>query len=112
MLPTDELTEAQSAQIWHGLGVSEDTLQQRGDFEPDVEKVKRAEENADAMDQQVQQAQAIQDVTAPGQSTGQGVGAPLPSQQAGQAPQQPPTKAKTAPKRAAKATATRKRGGR
>src|SRR5260221_1401860 len=112
MLPTDELTEAQSAEIWHGLGVSEDTLQQRGDFEPDVEKAKRAEEDADAMDQQVQQAQAIQDVPPTGQSTGQGVGAPLPSQQAGQAPQQPPTKAKTAPKRAAKATATRKRGGR
>ncbi len=88
MLPTDELTEAQSALIWHGLGVSEDTLQQRGNFEPDVEKAKRAEE--DAMQAQVQQQQAMADagsVAAPGQPNGQAVDTSQPSQQAGQAPQ-------------------------
>jgi len=102
MLPTDELTEAQSAQIWHGLGVSEDTLQQRGDFEPDVEKVKRAEEDEEDAEQQITKQQAMQDAglgVAPGQPDGQGVGEPLPSQQAGQAPQQQPAKAKTASKR-------------
>ncbi len=101
MLPTDELTEAQSAQIWHdSLGVSQDSVQQRGDWDPDVEKAKRAEEDAAAMQQQVQHQAQMAQIAAPGQSNGQAVDSSQPSQQAGQAPQQQPTKAKTASKRA------------
>ncbi len=44
MMPSDDYNEAQTAQIWQGIGVSADTLLQRGGFDPDVEREKKAED--------------------------------------------------------------------
>lgn len=60
MLPTDELQEAQQAAIWQGIGVSRDTLLQRGGFDPDVEAEKRQEEADEEAEQRAtDQANAI-----------------------------------------------------
>lgn len=63
MLPIDSLVEAQSATLWHGLGVSRATLQEKGEFDPKVEAEKRAAE--DAADAQQQQNQQAGEPTAP-----------------------------------------------
>jgi hypothetical protein len=44
MLPSDSLQEAQTAAIWSGMDVSTDTLQQRNDFDPKVERQKLLEQ--------------------------------------------------------------------
>lgn len=38
MLPVDEMEQAQAAQIWAGLGASQDTLLERGGFDPERER--------------------------------------------------------------------------
>jgi hypothetical protein len=49
-MPSDELVEAQAAQAWSGLGVSNDSLMQRyTDFDPDVEQEKKQQESQNSM---------------------------------------------------------------
>jgi hypothetical protein len=42
-MPTDDLAEAQTAQTWMAVGVSQDTLMQRAGFDPDAEATKNEE---------------------------------------------------------------------
>lgn len=51
MLPSDDLQEAQTAQLWQGIGASRDTLLERGGFTPEVEKQKRDKEAKEALAQ-------------------------------------------------------------
>lgn len=43
-------SEARTADIWHGLGVSKSTLMAKAGFNPEEEREKRMEEDAEAMD--------------------------------------------------------------
>ncbi len=45
-LPVDDLQQAQAALAWMQMGVSQDTLQEKGGFNPDVERRKNDEANA------------------------------------------------------------------
>lgn len=45
LLPADDLQTAQTALLWQQMGVSEDTLMQRGGFSPDDEARKTAQES-------------------------------------------------------------------
>jgi hypothetical protein len=105
MVPTDDLIAAQTAQIWAGLGVSNDTLMQRADppFDPDVEDEKKEEE----ADQALAQAQKRMAVLGPpeppnGPPNGPGGGQ---QQEGGQGSNVPPpaqkSVKKTPPKKAA-----------
>lgn len=48
-MPTDDLQEAQTALAWQQIGVSKDTLMQRGGFDPDAEATKTEVETQRAM---------------------------------------------------------------
>lgn len=49
----NEFAEAQTAEIWHGIGASAATLLRNAGFDPEVESEQRDEENQRAMDQQI-----------------------------------------------------------
>lgn len=46
-LPEDEKAVAETAQLWQGMGVSEDTLMERGGFDPDRERKRREASDAE-----------------------------------------------------------------
>lgn len=48
----NEETEARTAEVWHGIGVSAQTLMERNGFDPEIEKERRSEEDADTLDRQ------------------------------------------------------------
>lgn len=85
-IPVDNLQEAQTALAWSQMGVSQETLQERAGFEPEVEK--RKNEAAQARSMQLQsQGQAM---LAPPEPSPVPPVAPDTSQQPAQPGQQPP----------------------
>jgi hypothetical protein len=68
LVPTDNLLDAQAAQIWSGLGVSDDTLMQRADppFDPDTEREKKDLEQQAAMKRAQDMMMATTPPTPPG----------------------------------------------
>jgi Phage portal protein, SPP1 Gp6-like len=60
MLPTDDLNEAQTAQIWLAIGASEQTLLERGGFDYAVEQQHKQEEAEAALARMQQQQAAMQ----------------------------------------------------
>jgi hypothetical protein len=74
LVPSDDLLAAQAAQVWSGMGVSNDTLMQRADppFNPDTEREKKDKEQQLAMKQATAMMLATTPPTPPGGGPGNG----------------------------------------